>query len=246
MPLHLRYTPYDLSANNLEKFCDQYDRYIIAHERYKKDGITPTELHFHIYIDTTLDIDSVRTAFKKALGIPTGGMGRNNKYYSLEQWRKECQCYVVKQKDIRASKGIAAENLRVHPCCPQWSQDTLRVPPYPEGEKEIKNTVQAATPPAKEKNNMWKEIFEEGIFWEKNHKNKKIEIEEALGIITKIVVKKLLPLPHPGDRKRWAQSLVMYSKLNLLRGETPENLEEVVMENTAIFMADHFCTNKSA
>jgi len=233
MPFHLRYTPYDLSANNLEKFCERYDKFIIAHESRTKSG-TATEPHFHIYIDSNLDIDSIRTAFKKAVGIPTGGMGRNNKYYSLEQWRKECQCYIVKQGDIRACKGFEKESLRVLPCCQK--------------EKEIKNTVIAAAAPPlqKEKNNMWKEIFEEGIFWEKNHKNKKIEIEEALGIITKIVVKKLLPLPHPGDRKRWAQSLVMYSKLNLLRGETPENLEEVVMENTAIFMADHFCTNKSA
>lgn len=236
MPYHLRYTPYELSSANITNFCDKYDRYIVAHERHKKDGTTPAEPHYHIWIDSDLNIDSIRTAWKKSMCIPTGGQGRNNKYYSLEVYRNgEDVTYITKQGDIRASKGFDEEQLRPreYPC------------PVKETLKEKIQITAASVPQRKEKYNMWSEIFAEGIIWEKTHK-KKIEVEEALGIITKIIIKKLAPLPHPSDRKRWSQSLVMYSKLNLLKGEVPENLEETIEENTARFMADHFVSNRSA
>lgn len=107
MYYHLRFTPYELPTDNLEGFCDKYNRHIIASERFKRDGVTPTEQHYHVWIDSDLDLDSIRTAFKKAMHIPAGGRGRNNKYYSLEVYRNgEDVTYITKQKVIVACKGF--------------------------------------------------------------------------------------------------------------------------------------------
>jgi len=233
MSLHLRYTPYELPTEPLQPFLEKYDKYIIARERFTKTG-TQCPVHYHCYIESDLDLDTVRTAFKKYLCIPTGAKGRNNKYYMLKKWNDD-YTYICKQGDIIACKG--------------YDLSTLRVPPVPvkNREKEYKNSEEA--PPSEpkktkdEKKGMWQLIWEEALFWTLSNK-KKIEVEDALRIITLIYIKKLLPLPHPGDRKRWAQSLVMYSNLNLLTGDSPENLEEVIKENTAIFMADHFVQTK--
>lgn len=233
MPYHLRYTPYELSSDNLTTFCDKYTKYIIAREQHSKNG-EKCPLHFHCYIESDLDIDTIRGDFTKKLSIPKSGMGRNNKYYMLKKWNDDIS-YIIKQGDVLACKGFDLE--------------TLRVPPCPKEEQKEKNTGSLAAPRAEKKerepNTMWKEIFADGVIFEKTQK-KKIEVEDALTIITKIVIKKLMPLPHPGDRKRWAQSLVMYSKLDLLSNETPQNLEEVITENNAIFIAEHMTSNKLA
>jgi len=241
MPYHLRYTPYDLSSNNLTVFCDKYEKYIIAREQHSKNG-EKCALHYHIYIESDLTVESIRVDFLKKLAIPKSGMGRNNKYYMLKAWNDNIN-YIIKQGDIVACKGYDIEVLRMLAKVIKKDEKSL------EPKKEQKEYSPAgAPPPAKkerEANTMWKEIFAEGIIFEKNHK-KKIEVEDALNIITKIVVKKLMPLPHPGDRKRWAQSLVMYSNMDLLLNEEPKNLEEVITENTAIFIAEHMTRKENA
>lgn len=228
---HLRYTPYELKSDNLSEFCNKYERFIIAHERYKKDFATPTEPHFHIWIDSDLDLDSVRTAFKKAMSIPAGGRGRNNKYYSLEHYKKECYCYVVKQENIIEAKGVPMESLRVLPCCPHLGKGSPL-------KQEKKVEVQASK---KKETNFWNEILERAILWEKSQ-GRKIELEDALKVITKVYFTKGLPLPHPGDRKRWAISLRMYSKMDWEYIE--EKHDHIISDESATFIGEHMTANK--
>jgi len=134
MPYHLRYTPYDLPSENLTTFCDKYDKYIVAHEQHSKDG-KECPHHYHVYIETDLNIDTVRGDFLKKLCIPKSGMGRNNKYYMLKTWNNDYQ-YICKQGDVRACKG--------------FDRDTLRVPPVPVKNREKEYTPSAGPPPRQE------------------------------------------------------------------------------------------------
>lgn len=230
MPFHLRYTPYELNTENLTTFCDKYDKYIIAKEYNAKSG-EKCETHYHIYIESDLNIDTIRGDFLKKLAIPkAGGMGRNNKYYMLKKWDQNIE-YIIKQGLIEACKGFDLAELRA------------RVPPLVQKEKIEKNTGSTAAPPAKKKeSNFWNEIMERSILWEKKHE-KKIEVEDALKIITICYFSKGLPLPHPGDRKRWAISLVMYSKM---KWEYDPQHDQIIEEEAARFMGEHMVTNKLA
>lgn len=227
MYYHLRYTPYELSSENLASFCDKYERYIVAEENFKRDGITPTEKHYHCWIDSQRNMDSVRTAFKKAMGLPTGQRGVNNKYYSLEEYRNgENIDYIIKQNKIVASKNPPV--------------DRVRVPPDPIEKKEIKNTSVAGPAPPKEKKEigMWNQILEDAQF--RFHREKiEISLEEALKIISRIYIKKMLPLPHPGDRKRWATSLVMYSKMGFDVESDPTLREKLIEEEALHFIGEN-------
>lgn len=221
MPYHLRYTPYELPSESLTTFCDKYDKYIIAREQHSKDG-KECPLHYHIYIESDLNIDTIRGDFLKKLAIPKAGSGRNNKYYMLKQWNTDVS-YICKQNDIVACKG--------------FDKETLRVPPDSQKEKEEKNTVLQPGPPLakKKESNFWNEIVENAIIEEKRLK-KKIELLDAVKIVSKVYFRKGLPLPHPGDRKRWATSLVMYSKMSW---EYQEHIHEnIIEENAAIFISD--------
>lgn len=142
----------------------------------------------------------------------------------LKTWNDDVS-YICKQGDIVACKG--------------FDKETLRVPPDPPKEEKRVQNSGAAPPAAKKKDgNFWAQIFEEAIFWEKRN-SKKIEIEEALKIISLVYIKKLLPLPHPGDRKRWATSLVMYSKMDMLTNPDAQIDEKVIEEEVATFMGEH-------
>lgn len=228
MPYHLRYTPYDLSCDNLTTFCDKYERYIIARERHSKNG-EECPMHFHCYIESNLNIDTVRGDFLKKLSIPKSGMGRNNKYYMLKTWNDDVS-YICKQGDIIACKG--------------FDKESLRVPPDPQKEEKKTTKPEQGSPLAKKKEgNFWAEIFSEAIIFEKRQ-NKKIETEDALKIISLVYIKKLLPLPHPGDRKRWATSLVMYSRMDMLTNPDAKPVEEVIEEEIGRFIGEHMCSNK--
>jgi len=227
MYYHLRFTPYELSNENLTTFCNKYDKFIIARERFKKDGITPTKEHFHIWIDSLISLDAIRVAFRKALCIPKGGRGTNNKYYVLKEWNDDVK-YITKQGDIVASKGV--------------DQDTLRVVPYKgEPEKEIQakgGALPLPPPPKKEKESFWKQILEEAMFLQLKQK-KTIDIEEAVKLISRVYIKKMMPLPHPGDRKRWAVSLVMYGKMNFDPNQDPTLTESIIQDESMTFIAEH-------
>lgn len=230
MYYHLRFTPYELPSENLTTFCDKYQRYIIAHERYKRDGKTEVEPHYHIWLDSDLDLDSVRTAFKKHLHIPTGGKGRNNKYYSLEQYRKgEDVTYIIKQKDIRGCKGFDTQEL------------IARSPPEPAKEKVEDDNSKINLTSKKKVTNFWNEIVERAILWEKSN-SKKIEVEDALKLITKTYFSKGLPLPHPGDRKRWGTSLCMYSKMDWEYVESKH--DKIIEDESLAFMAEHMISKE--
>lgn len=75
-------------------------------------------------------------------------------------------------------------------------------------------------------------------------KGEKIETESALIIISKAYFSKGLPLPHPGDRKRWATSLVMYSRMKWEFVDSVEH-EKILEEEALMFQAEHIVTNKS-
>lgn len=228
MPYHLRYTPYDLPSDNLTTFCDKYDKYIIAREQHSKDG-KECPLHYHIYIESDLNIDTIRGDFLKKLTIPKSGMGRNNKYYMLKTWNDDTK-YITKQGDIVACKGFDIE--------------TLRVPPDPQKQEKRVQAQPAATPPKKKETNFWKEIFEEAMVL-KFTKKIEIDLETALKIISRVYIKKLLPLPHPGDRKRWATSLVMYARMGFEPEQDPTLMETVIEEEALVFIGENMCSNKS-
>ena len=223
MPYHLRYTPYDLSSNNLTAFCDKYDKYIIAREQHSKDG-KECPLHFHIYIESDYNVDTIRGDFLKKLSIPKCGMGRNNKYYMLKKWNTDVS-YICKQGDIIACKGFELE--------------TLRVPPDPQKEEKKTTNLEQGPPLAKKKEgNFWKEILEEAMVL--NFRKKiEIDMEVALKIISRVHIKKMLPLPHPGDRKRWATSLCMYARMGFDPEQDPTLTEKVIEDEALEFYADN-------
>jgi len=230
MPFHLRYTPHDTpftesdQRNLADNFTEKFDKYIIARESLDKKGnIVPT--HYHCYIESDLDIDTIRYNVQKWLNIPKGGSGRNNKYYMLKKWNEDIS-YICKQNNIVSYKGFSNEDLVRPPSC----------------QIQENNTPPPATPVKKKESNFWNEILERAILWEKSQ-NKKIETEEALKIISRVYFTKGLPLPHPGDRKRWATSLVMYSKM---QWEYVENKHDHILEEEAChFIGEHMVSNKS-
>jgi len=172
--------------------------------------------------------------FLKKLSIPKAGRGRNNKYYMLKEWNSDIS-YIVKQGNIVASNGFTPEEL------------TPRLPPCPL-KKEEKITETAAAAPAAKKDkekepSFWNQIMYEGMLWEKKH-NKQIEIEEALKLITIVYFKKTLPLPHPGDRKRWAISLVMYSKMKWEYQDTSDT-QKVIEDEVLNFTAEHMFVKRA-
>jgi len=232
MSFHLRFTPYELSSENLTSFCNKWDKFIIAREQHSKNG-EKCELHYHIYIEDDYNIDTIRNVFLKSLGIPKAGSGRNNKYYMLKAWNDKID-YIIKQGDIIAQKGWDMEVLRM-------LAERARVPPDPVEEKENKKIQATAGPaPPKEKKEigMWNQILEEAQFM-KHRKKIEIDLEEALKIISRIYIKKMLPLPHPGDRKRWATSLVMYSKMGFDVESDPTLREKLIEEEALQFIGEN-------
>lgn len=105
--LHLRFTPYDISGYHWT-FLDDYNKVIVAQEDVD-DNLQPL-LHFHIYLETSQHIDTVRKKLKSNLLIPDSGRGVNNKYYALiPKWQDVG--YICKHNNIIQSKGYTEKEL---------------------------------------------------------------------------------------------------------------------------------------
>lgn len=104
---HLRFTPDDISGYTFD-FLDTYDKYIVAQEDVHDDG-SPL-LHYHILVETTYGVKSIRDAAKAALKIPATGRGKNNKYYALiEDWKDPG--YICKYNNIIRCKGFSEKEI---------------------------------------------------------------------------------------------------------------------------------------
>lgn len=222
---HLRYTPYELSSDTsaLTNLCT---RYIVAREEHRKDG-SPCEKHYHIWMDIDRSLDVVRTYIRKLLKIPKSGMGKNNKYYMLKEWDEKIE-YIIKQGKIESSKGFSAEELVPR----KYQGSTLTL------DEKAKDSPLSVSRDKENLNSTWKELLCESMLWEKLNK-KKIELEDAHKIIVKNCLKKMQPLPHPANRKRWARSLVLYSKLDWAPEEAQDTLNKVVDEEHVEFMVEN-------
>lgn len=225
----MRFTPYEIPCDNLSQYFERFDQYVIGFERYKKDGVTPCQPHYHIWLNADLQLESIRESFKKHMSIPSVRNGKSNKWLAMKTWDEKLE-YVIKQGNIISCKGFSTEEL------------LFRVPPCPV-KKEEKIQASAAQPAVQKKkeSSFWELIVETAIITEKARKEK-LCIVEALKVITKVYFRKGLPLPHPSDRKRWALSLLMYSRMDW---EYNENLhDKIIEENAIIFASDELTSNK--
>jgi len=195
MPYHLRYTPYELGTD-LAPFCDKYDKYIIAHERHNKQQQS-VEPHYHVYIESDYDMDTIRGDFLKKLSIPKCGRGRNNKYYMLKQWDTKID-YIVKQNNIIGKKGFSDLDIASAYASAQKSLG----PPT-----EVKATISGGPAPTKEKETEWTKLFNNAMIYHKNNDNKEVPYEKWVKLIRFWCLKDLKPFPHPANIKRYAQSL---------------------------------------
>lgn len=221
MYYHLRYTPHGLSAD-IAPFCDKYDKYLIAFEELSKLG-KPTKPHFHVYIESGLDMDTIRGDFLKKLCIPKSGRGKNNQYYCLKEWNNNLS-YFVKQNNIIASKGISEEEL----ASAIASARAFRSPPT-----EVKDANSGGSAPAKEKETEWIKILGNAIKYHKENGSQEVSYEKWIKLIRYWFLKECKPFPHPANTKRYAQSLDC-----LARSDWGENLEQLEKEAFSIPMPD--------
>lgn len=214
MYYHLRYTPYELSSENITTFFDKFDQYIVAHEQYKKDGTTPTTPHFHCWFSSSMSRNGLRDAFKKAMCIPSGGKGVNNKYYSLEEYRNGTNIqYIIKQGKIVKHKGIDEKELEIKPEI-HLEGGTL---------KEKNSETAGAPPPAhkEERETEWQKLMDHCID-NKYHKQNLTETAYKQ-IICKYYLNRLRPVPRTGDLKRYAFSLYAIFKSKMCEDEQSLN-----------------------
>jgi len=222
MPYHLRYTPYELGTD-LAPFCDKYDRFLIAHERHNKQG-TPVEPHYHVYIESDFDMDTIRGDFLKKLSIPKCGRGKNNKYYCIKKWDNNL-AYFVKQNNIIAKKGISEEEL----ASASASAQAFRL-------SQEKGGILCPSPapaPAKEKETEWIKILGNAITFYRENGKKEVPYEKWVKLIRYWYLKDAKPFPHPANTKRYAQSLDC-----LARSDWGEDLVKLEQEVSLIPMPD--------
>lgn len=189
MAFHLRYTPYKEVANeSITEFLSKYDKFIAAYEQTDKKG-EDCEPHYHMYIEFSGDIDTIRYRFKKHFELPTGKNGESNKYYSLKKWNKGDIGYVVKQQNIVCKKGYTEEEIE------ETKNKKIQTPEAPPrgAEKE-------------ERKDEWTKILDHFIALGKEKRNS-LKVSEIKKEICKIYLKKLRPVPRTGDLNRYAFSL---------------------------------------
>lgn len=81
--------------------------------------------HYHILIDEDTSRSTLRKWVLDKFEVPPGGMGKNNKYYSLiENWKDPS--YIVKNNDIKFNNLFSEDELKKY---------------VEEGKKYIKETV---------------------------------------------------------------------------------------------------------
>lgn len=211
MAYHIRFTPHDLKYNEgqLSKFLEPYDKFIVARETKSKTGES-VPLHYHIYLESLLQLQSIRHNFKQYIEIPAGGKGQNNKYYSIKTWTVGEISYIVKQGDIRLSSGYTLTALES--AIAGYKRNT-------EVEKE-KEKEKA------ERLDEWTKLLNHFI------ENKTIFIGKPLSTykheITSIYLKKLRPVPRNGDIHRYAFSL--YAILNSRFCNNEEDLNKHITD----------------
>jgi len=221
MPYHLRYTPYELGTD-LAPFCDKYDKYIIANERHNKQQ-QPVESHYHVYIESDYDMDTIRGDFLKKLSIPKCGRGKNNKYYCIKQWDTKID-YIVKQNNIIAKKGFSDQEI----AAAYAAAETFRYPP-----NGGKDTISGGPAPTKEKETEWIKILGSAIKYHKENGQKEVPYEKWVKLIRYWFLKECKPFPHPANTKRYAQSLDC-----LARSDWGENLEQLEKEAFSLPLPD--------
>jgi len=111
---HLRFTPWELHEYDLNSSCDRDGiiKIVCAYENKSKDG-TPAEPHYHIYGETDLGDDTIRSYFRSKLGVPKTTRGKASRYYTLE-WNKydtPSPSYVCKYGCIKYQKGYTQEEI---------------------------------------------------------------------------------------------------------------------------------------
>lgn len=214
MPFHLRYTPYELSAN-ITDFCDKFDKYIVASESKSKLG-QEVPLHYHCYIESHLNMDTIRKHLQKMLSIPSSGRGTNNKYYMLKAWNDDIS-YIVKQGNIIKKKGFDEEAI----------QNGIA-----KGKKEIK--IQAVEAPASKKEIIteWNKILENAIVYWKSNNKKEISLDKWVKLIMYWSLKDLKPITHTANLKRYALSLDLLCRSDW--GENDEYLQKQIDETPTL------------
>lgn len=197
MAFHLRFTPDEVVPDeNIPKFLEKLDRYIVAYERTDKKG-EATKPHYHMYIECDIDVDKLRYWFKTTMRIPTGGQGQHNKYYSIAKWRNVGDfSYVVKQGCIVHKKGFSDE-------------DVLQAIEKQEELKRNKNSEtadRAATRPLqpKEKEDEWTKILNHCMELKDDRPTTQLGFKQ---VICRYYLKRLRPVPRIGDLNRYAFSL---------------------------------------
>lgn len=203
MAFHLRYTPYKAVENeSITEFLSKYEKCICAYEQTDKKG-EDCEPHYHMYIEFSGDIDTIRYRFRKHFELPTGKNGESNKYYSLKKWNKGEIGYIVKQGNIVCKTGYTdkeieeTKNKKLHEPAVQRSEAT--------GHSQEKE----------ERKDEWTKIFDHFIELGKEKRNA-LKVSEIKKEICKIYLRKLRPVPRTGDLNRYAFSLfaIFQSKMS--------------------------------
>lgn len=192
MAFHLRFTPDEkVSDENLAKFVSKYEKYIVAREQHDKNG-EAVKPHYHMYIESDMDIDTVRYNFKKVLSIPTGGQGRNNKYYSIKQWNVGEIGYIVKQGDIKFQAGFKMEDIL---------QKKIEVKLK---EKNTDSEAPRAEKKKEEREDEWTKLMNHCIELKDDKPTTVLGYKQ---VICKYYLKRLRPVPRTGDLNRYSFSL---------------------------------------
>lgn len=192
---HIRYTPYDLT-HELSEVLDPYEKYIVGFETKKKNGLDTTP-HYHIWIQTDLNEDTIRKRFLEKLCIPKAGRGKTNKYLSLKTWNEDIQ-YIVKQQRISYKKGITEVEIQ---------NGIEKAKSYEKIPNDNSKTIQNGIASKKEKESEWKKILENAMVFYNQNGKREVPYDKWVKLIRYWCLKDLRPFPHPANIKRYAQSL---------------------------------------
>lgn len=216
MAFHLRYTPYKEVANeSITEFLSKYDKFIAAYEQTDKKG-EDCEPHYHMYIEFSGDIDTIRYRFKKHFELPTGKNGESNKYYSLKKWNKGDIGYVVKQQNIVCKKGITEEEIE------ETKNKKIHLPPAVQRSEATGHSQEK-----EERKDEWSKILDHFIALGKEKRNA-LKVSDIKKEICKMYLRKLRPVPRHGDLNRYAFSL--YAIFQSKFGEDEQALENLTSD----------------
>lgn len=223
MPYHLRYTPYELS-HDLDAFLEKYDTYVVAYENKDKDG-APEHPHYHMYIKSDLNEDTIRKHWLKTMEIPKCGKGRNNKYYMLKKYDENID-YICKYADVRKYKGFTKDDIE-NASKEGFNKYLLKRQSHPEESTEGRVTTK------KDVASEWNKILANAMNYHRENGRKEILFDRWVKLIRHWYLKELKPLPHPANLKRYALSLDA-----LCRSDWGENDEALQKEIEGMILPD--------